>query len=464
MNALLLALVAAAQIETAPPPPEPPRPVEMPRPVQSTLPNGLRVIVAEKHSVPLVAARLLIASGTEADPAELPGVAEMTAAMLTTGTTTRTAQQISRGVEALGATLDTGAGWDHSFVAVSVMSSKLSKAMESMADVALHPTFAADELDRERRRELDTVRLTLKNPGKLGMREAAEVVFGNGPYGRSGATLASAEAMKREDLVAFHEHHYAPNNAILILAGDVTPSAGTKLAEECFGAWKRVAGETPVETSTAADAERPKPRVVIVDLPNAPQAMVLVSKPGLARSDPRYAVAQVTNAVLGGGLSSRLSEEIRIKRGLSYGAHSFFEFRRDGGPFMAWARTKNESAAEVARLMIGQLDRMAAEPVAAEELAPRKAALIGTFARPLETNAGLASLIGELALYGISLDEIGHYIPSIDAVTSAQVQQFAKEHLGGPYSVIIAGDAKTLLDAVKKEFTNAEVLPAASVK
>jgi zinc protease len=460
VNALLLALVAAAQIETAPPPPEPPRPVHMPRPVQSTLPNGLRVIVAEKHNVPLVAARLLIASGAEADPAELPGVAEMTATMLTKGTTTRTAQQIARGVEVLGATLETGAGWDASFVAASVMSSKLSKAMGYMADVVLHPAFAHEELERERQRELDAIRLTLKNPGKLGLREAAQVVFGNTPYGRSGATLASAEAMKREDLVAFQEHHYGPNNAILILAGDVTPAEGTRLAEEYFGSWKRVA----VDTATVADPERPRPRVVIVDLPNAPQAMVLVSRAGLARSDPQYAVAQVTNAVLGGGFSSRLSEEIRIKRGLSYGAHSFFDFRREGGPFTVWARTKNESTAEVARLMTGELSRMSAEPVAAEELTPRKAALIGTFARPLETNAGLASLIGELALYGIDLDEISRYIPAVDSVTSGQVQEFAREHLGGPYSIVIAGDAQKLLDAVKKEFPAAEVVPAASVK
>lgn len=460
MKALVFALLAAAQIETTPPPPAPPRQVHMPQPVASTLPNGLRVIVAEKHGVPLVAARLLIASGAEADPPALPGLANMTATLLTKGTTTRTAEQIAREVEVLGATLDSGAGWDNSFVAVSVMSSKLPKAMAYMAEVARHPTFANEELERERQQELDAIRVALKQPRSLARRVAAQVVFGDAPYGHSGATIASAEAMKRDDLVAFHERHYTPNNAILVLAGDITPAEARTLAEEHFGAWKANAASP----AAAEHGAPPKARVVVVDLPGAGQAVVIASRPGLARTDPQYALAQVTNAVLGGGFSSRLNEEIRIKRGLSYGAGSVFEFRREAGPFTAAVQTKNESAAEVAHLVVAELNRMAGEPVPAEELAARKATLIGGFARSLETNAGLARLVGELALYGIHLDEISRYIPSVESATAAQVEQFAKEHLGGASSIIIVGDAKKFVDAVKKEFPEAEVIPAATVK
>jgi zinc protease len=460
VKALLLALVAAAQLETAPPPPEPPRQVHLPQPVQSTLPNGLRVIVVEKHSVPLVAARLLITTGSEADPQGLPGLAAMTATLLTKGTTTHTAEQIARDVEVLGGMLDSGADWDNSHVAIDVMSSKLPKAMAYMADVVLNPAFANDEVERERQKELDAIRVTLREPVPLALRVAAQVVYGDAPYGHSGPTSASAGAVKREDLVGFHDRHYIPANAILILTGDITPAEAKKLAEENFGSWKGTTAGAPAMEHGAL----PKPRVVVVDLPDAGQSVVIISRPGVARGDRDYPVAQVTNAVLGGGFSGRLNQQIRIKRGLSYGAGSFYQYRRDAGPFVAYARTKNESAAEVARLAITEMNRMSAEPVPAEELPGRKAALIGYFARSLETNAGLASLIGELALYGIDLDEISHYIPSIDAVTSAQVQQFAKERLDGPSSIIIVGDAKKLLDAVKKEFPEVEVMPAASVK
>ena len=461
MNALLLALLAVAQIETTPPPPAPPRQVHIPQPAESTLPNGLRVIVAEKHGVPLVAARLLVKSGAEADPSDLPGLADMTATLLTKGTKTRTAEQIAREVEALGATLDSGAGWDSSFVAVSVMSSKLPKAMGYMADVARNPTFSNEELERQRQQELDAIRVALKQPRSLARRVAAQVVFGNSPYGHAGATLASMEAMKRDDLVAFHRERYAPNNAILVLAGDITPAAAFKLAEEHFGSWKASAAAA---TPAPATGTLPKPRVVVVDLPEAGQAVVMVSRPGLRRTDPQYALAQVTNSVLGGGYSSRLNEEIRVKRGLTYGAGSGFDFRRDVGPFSATVQTKNESAAEVAHLIVTEMTKMSAESVPPEELTPRKATLIGNFARALETNAGLARRVGELALYGIDLAEIGRYIPAVESVTSAQVEQFAKERLGGASSIVIVGDAKKFIEPLKKEFPDVEIVPASAVK
>jgi zinc protease len=460
MKGLLLALLAAAQIETTPPPPAPPRQVHIPTPAESTLPNGLRVIVVEKHGIPLVAARLLVRSGEEADPSDLPGLADMTATLLTKGTKTRNAEQIAREVEVLGATLESGAGWDNSFVAVSVMSSKLSKAMGYMADVVRNPTFANEELERERQQELDGIRVALKQPRSLAQRMAAVIVFAGTPYGHSGATIESAQKMKRDDLVAFHRHHYEPHNAILLLAGDITPAAATKLAEEHFGSWK--SEETGAHGFVVGAL--PSPRVIVVDLPEAGQAVVMVSRPGLRRVDPQYAVAQVANSVLGGGYSSRLNEEIRVKRGLTYGAGSWFDFRAQPGPFTASAQTKNESAAEVAHLIVGEMTRMAAEAVPADELTPRKATLIGNFARSLETNAGLARRVGELALYGIKLDEIGRYIPSVESVTSAQVEQFAKERLGGKSSIIIVGDAKKFIEPLKKEFPNAEVFPATQVK
>jgi zinc protease len=192
--------------------------------------------------------------------------------------------------------------------------------------------------------------------------------------------------------------------------------------------------------------------------------VVAVSRLGLKRTDPQYVLAQVANSVLGGGYSSRLNLEIRVKCGLTYGAGSGFDFRAQQGPFTATVQTKNESAAEVAKLIVQEMERMAAEPVPADELTPRKATLIGQFARSLETNAGLARRVGELAVYSIDLGEIDRYIPAVESVTAAQVEQFAKEHLGGASSIVIVGDAKKMLDAVKKEFPQAEVWKASDVK
>ena len=184
--AMFLALPSAfAQVETTPPPPAAPRPIRIPKPVEKTLANGLRVIVVEKKGVPLVNARLLIRNGGEADPANLPGLADTTASLLSKGTTTRSAEQIARGVEALGATLDTGTAWDDSSVDLDVLSSQLPRAMAFMADVVRHPTFKQEEIDRLRQQNIDALAVAMKQPGRLANFVAAHVIFGTSPYGHN---------------------------------------------------------------------------------------------------------------------------------------------------------------------------------------------------------------------------------------------------------------------------------------
>ena len=204
----------------------------------------------------------------------------------------------------------------------------------------------------------------------------------------------------------------------------------------------------------------PSPQVIVVDMPSAGQAAVVVGRPGLGRDDPAYHLSLVTNSILGGGYSSRLNEEIRIKRGLSYGAGSSFDLRREVGPFTATVQTKNESAGEVAGLVVDELNKLGTTPVEDAELGPRKAVLIGGFGRQLETNAGLVGRIGTLALYGLSLDEINRYISGVQAITAADVQKFAAAHLGAnDASIVIVGDAKKFLPALQQRFKNVEVIP-----
>jgi zinc protease len=460
MKLLLVALALFAQVETTPPPPAAPREPQLPKPAEKTLANGLRVIVVQKPGVPLVATRLLIKTGAEADPADLPGLADMTASLLTKGTKTRNAVQIARDVDALGASLESGGAWDNSFVSLSVMSSNLSKALPFVSDIVRNPVFKNDEIERLRAQNLDALQVAMHQPRALAGFVAARVVFGGTPYGHNlGGTPESLKRMKRADIVAFHQKYYRPGNAILVFGGDIAPERAFALAEEHFGAWKGGAAAT---SPAAAKVGGPptKPRVVVIDMPEAGQAAVLVTRPGLRRVDPAYSIAQVTNSVLGGGYSSRLNEEIRIKRGLSYGAGSNFDLRRDVGPFTATAQTKNESAAEVAHLIFEELNKLGKEPVADVELGPRKATLIGNFGRSLESSASLVNRVAFLALFGLSLDEINRYISGIQSVTAPQVMEFASEHLkSADTSIVIVGDAKKFIEPLKKEFPNVEVIP-----
>jgi zinc protease len=202
-------------------------------------------------------------------------------------------------------------------------------------------------------------------------------------------------------------------------------------------------------------------RVVVVDKPDAGQAAVCVARPSIRRADKAYAVGRVANGVLGEGYSSRLNQEVRIKRGLSYGASSGLGARKDSGLFSASAQTRNDAAPEVATLLKAELARLATEAVGASELVPRKAALSGNYARALERGAGLVSAVLSLTDCDLPLSSLNDYLPQVRKVTAPQIQRFAAKDLGaGDASIIIVGDGRQFLSELKKRFPNAEVILA----
>lgn len=460
----LASLAGAAHAQTAapqatPPPPAAPRPVSVPKPVERTLRNGLRVIVVEHHATPLVAAQLLVKNGGEVDPASLSGLADMTAELLTKGTKTRTAPQIAREVEALGGQLSSGAGWDASHATVNVLSAKAEPAMAILSDVVRNPVFQDEEIERLRQQYTDSISVGMNSPGTLASWVASRVVFGDSPYGHPvSGTAESIERIKRDDVVALHSKFYRPDNAILVIGGDIKAEDAFRLAEKSFGDWAKPAAALDAASMAKAAAVDARQRIVVVDMPGAGQAAVLFARRGIARTDSEYFSGIVANSVLS-GYSGRLNQEIRIKRGLSYGARASLDVRRDVGPFIASAQTKNQSGAEVASLLVGELTRLSSEPVGDTELTPRKAVLIGGFGRTLETTEGIVGQIASLALYGLNLGEINSYVSNVEAVTAPQVQKFAGSRLGVTDSnIVIVGDAKDFLEPLRKQFPNVEVI------
>jgi zinc protease len=468
------ALAVAAQAQTAaapqatPPPPAAPRPVTVPKPVERTLRNGLRVIVVEHHATPLVAAQVLVKNGGEVDPASLSGLADMTAELLTKGTKTRTAPQIAQEIEALGGELNSGAGWDASRATVNVLSAKAEPAMAILADVVRNPVFQDEEIERLRQQYTDSISVGMNSPGTLASWVASRVVFGDSPYGHPvSGTAESIERIKRDDVVALHSKFYYPGNAVLVIGGDIKAEDAFRLAEKSFGDWAAspaamtIESGVPVKSSaatSAAGAAQAGRRVVVVDMPGAGQAAVVFTRRGIARTDPDFFSGIVANSVLS-GYSGRLNQEIRIKRGLSYGARSSLDVRRDAGPFVASAQTKNQSGAEVASLLVGELTRLSSEPVGDTELTPRKAVLIGGFGRTLETTEGIVGQIASLALYGLNLNEINNYVSNVQAVTAPQIQKFAGSRLGvGDSNIVIVGDAKDFIEPLRKQFPSVEVI------
>lgn len=462
----LCALVLNASAQEQPPAPSAPKSVSIPAVSESKLDNGLTVAVVERKSSPLVTVYLLIKSGASTEPAEKAGLANLTADMLTKGTKTRTATQIAEDVEFLGGSINTGAGWNNSFVSITVTPDKLDRAMAIMADVVLNPSFKPDELDLLKTQALDGLTYNLKQPSFLANYVASKYSFGEHP---AGGTPASLGSISTADVAAFHKEHFAPNNATLIFAGDVTAVRAQAAAKSAFGSWSR-SGKGDRLTISAAGASSsetaPFKRLLVIDLPNSGQAAVTYAKPvrGVWRNKDDYYNASVLNSLLGGGYSSRLNQEIRIKRGLSYGAGSSFGWRLANPTFSTRTQTKNESAAEVAELVLAEVKRLIDGSIPSEELTPRKSVLTGGFGRNLETTGGLAAAIAELYNFGIPTSELNKYVGGVNAVSDAEIRDFAAKNLLGG-DVIIVGDYSVFKADLAKRFPNmkVEVVKAATL-
>ena len=459
MRILLFSLcLGVSAVNAQVPQPGPARSVNIPAVQEKKLKNGLTVAVIEKRSVPIVTAQLLVRSGASSESVAKAGLANLTGSLLTKGTKTRTAEQIAEEMEFLGGSIDSGAGWNSSAVTMSVTSDKLDQAMTIMADVVLNPVFKQEEIDLIKTQALDELKYNLTQPGFVATYVASRYSFKEHP---AGGTPSSLEALSRADIQDFYSSEFRPRNAVLIMTGDITLDKAAALAEQHFGKWdaREPAGGLGTGLGFGSSPDNPiVRRLLVVDLPSSGQASVNYVRPvpAFGRSSNDYYTASVLNSLLGGGYSSRLNQEIRIKRGLSYGAGSSFTWRQLRSNFGTRTQTKNESAAEVAELVIAEIKRLADSNAPETELNPRKLVLTGGFGRNLETTGGLTAALADLYSFGIPTAELNRYMAGVSAVGPANVKQLAAKHLYGG-DLIIVGDYSVFKDDLAKRFPNMKV-------
>ena len=445
--------------QEVPPAPGASKTVSVPAVKETKLGNGLTIAVVERHGVPLVTVRLLVRTGAANEDKSKAGLADMTASMLTKGTKRLSATQIAQEIEFLGGSIDSGAGWNSSNVSVTVTSDKLDKAMDILADVVLNPSFKQEEIDLLKSQTLDELKYNLKQPGFLASYVATKYSFGEHP---TGGTQSSINAITRDDIVNFHARGFRPERSVLIFAGDITQARANATAQKLFGAWRGPSSESATASvATAAEmanAAATPSRILVIDLPNSGQASVSYQRNviGIGRKSSSFYPSSVLNSVLGGGYSSRLNQEIRIKRGLSYGAGSSFGWRNAKANFATRTQTKNESAAEVVELVLAEVNKLAQGSITDTELVPRKSVLTGNFGRNLETTAGLAGAVADLYAFGIPTAELNAYVNNVNSVTDAQIRDFAAKNLPGG-DIIVVGDYSVFKDDLTKRFPNMKV-------
>ena len=433
----------------------PPKPFHFPKAETRTLANGLRVFVVSAHELPVVSARLVLAAGgTVYDPAGKPGVAAMAANLLTQGTEKRSAQQIAEAIDFVGGLLNSSANSDGTYINVTVVRKDLDLAMDLLSDVTLHAAFRKEELDRRRQQLLSNLRVQYSDADYLASLLFTRVVYGQHPYGLPDeGTPGSAAKLERDDLVRFRDTYYAPNQALLVFAGDIAPEEAFAAAEKYLGAWtKKDVPAAPIGAPTAPSGRH----IYLIDKPDSVQTQIRVGRLGIRRNDPDYIPLYVTNRIFGGGFNSRLNTEVRQKKGLTYNASSLFSSHKLAGDFEASSFTRTEATVEATKLIVDLIGGMATGDVTAAELNFARDYLVGVFPIQTETAEQVAGRVLNVALYDLPADYYDTYQDRLRSVGVEQVKAMAARYFGtADLDLVLVGNVSQFRDALKKAFPDA---------
>ncbi len=440
----------------------------LPKLQRRNLSNGLEVLIVEHHELPVVNLSLVLKTGGTADPLSRGGLASMTAALLDEGTQTRTALDISNQLAAIGASLGTGADWDVSAVNMLTLTKHLERALDIYSDVIINPSFPDSELKLQRNQRLAALLQRKDNADAIAGLAYASLLYGpQHPYGHSLiGDEQSVRAMEINDIKQFYKSYYRPNNAALIVVGDVKPDAVMSQLERAFAKWEKA--DVPAVNIPAA-TERKSAELYLVDKPGAAQSVISIGHVGVPRNTPDYFPLLVMNMMLGGQFSSRVNMNLRENKGYTYGARTGFDYRRGAGPFAATAGVQTAVTKESIVEFLRELRGIRGEiPVTQAELEFSKQAIIRGYPRTFETPDQIANRLTTLVIYGLPDSYFNDFIANVQAVKEEDIQRVANKYLDpSRMAILVVGDRKVIepslrsLDGIgaKINFLNEEGRP-----
>ncbi|NOY90810.1 MAG: insulinase family protein [Deltaproteobacteria bacterium] len=423
----------------APPESGPSRDVQFPAVTRASVAHGLELNTVESHALPLVYLRLVIRSGGETDPANRPGIARLTASMLQEGTRTKTAAQLAEAVDFMGADLSVSATQENTYLVMRVLVDQLDEAMDLLADVATHPAFRQEELDKLKRRETDRLSLMSKRPSYLAQREFYKRLFGDHPYAHVDTTPEVVRSVRRSELARWHRRHFVPSNAFLVVTGDVTPEQAQTSAARAFARWS---GPRVPAPRYATPPTRDAREVVLVDRPGSVQSVIYIGNLGVKRDAEDWIPLAVANQVLGGSAASRLFMDLRERRSLTYGAYSRVGEAVDVGTFRASASVRTQVTAQAMDAFFEHLNRIVSEPVPESELHDAERYLSDSFPLSIDTAGKIGQMVADLRVFGLPDDYWHSYRTRIGEVTPAQALTAARAHIDPEHAlVVVVGSA-----------------------
>jgi len=398
--------------------------IKLPPLHESKTSSGLTVLVSPRGPLPLVALRLTVLGGSSTDPRGQEGLADFTTQLCRRGTARMSADEINEAVEFVGGSLYSGVSEDAVTFGVTAPAEHAAAMLDVLAQVATEPSFPQEEVDSGRERALAQLANDLDDPALLADRALLRALWGDHPYGHDTAGSArSVEGLGRDDVARFHRERLGPRVASLVVVGAVDPDEMAAAADRAFARWSggpEAAPALPLPERAALAG-----RVVVVDKPDLTQSQVRLGSLAFQKAHPDYLPSQVVNAVLGGGFTSRLVDEIRVNRGLSYGASSYFDPSRVTGSFQVSTFTKTESTREIVSVALAEVRKMRAKGPRPAELEKAKTYLCGLYPLRLETNESLAGAVADIRVNGLGDDYLARYRSRVMEVTAARAAELA---------------------------------------
>jgi len=414
------------------------RPVVWPPRVHRVLSSGLEIVLVESHTIPKFTGQLFFRSGNAVTATRAPGLADMTATVVRTGTARRGSRQIEEDLRRLGADLSSGAGADTSVISFAGLVDFSKEVLDLVAELAQQASFPEGEFERERRQLVEGLRIERTTPGFLASERLRRVLFGAHPYGTISPTEAQVANYRVEQLNEFYEQHYRPGNALLVMVGDFAPQDMFAQMEEAFGAW---AGGPTEGAPNPELPELPGRRVYLVHLPGAVQAQILVGNRAITRKHPDWLRLTLANAIYGGAFNSRLVMNIREQKGYTYSPRSGAHPLRQHGFFTISAAVRNDVVAATLTEIFYEIDRMRSTPVGEEELADARNYLSGVFSLGLATQDGLAGQLATATLDKLPEDYLETYRGRVLQLTSSDVLDAAQKYFDSAHAqIVIVGD------------------------
>lgn len=435
------------------PVPGPAAAYHFPRFGRSSLDNGVRILHAAVHRVPLVTVAVLLDNGAAAERADQRGVAAMSAAMLLEGTTGKSADEIVDAFEQLGASIDAAADWDATIVKLTVRSDRLETALSLLGEILLAPAFSERGFARVKAERLAAIEQIRADPGALAEEAVSRFVYSPGARysGPVGGTSEDVERIGIGDIREFHARTCVPERATFVIVGDVSAELARSLVAGTFERWRSVSGESVPNPTPPDEVIASGRKVHVIRKPDAPQSEVRIAHRGLPRSHPDYFPVVVMNSLLGGLFSSRINLNLRERHGYTYGASSYFDWRRDSGPFVISTAVQSDVTSKAVAETLKEMDLMRSDRVMGDELSLATSYLAGVFPLRYETTASIASALANLAVFGLDDGYYDTYRDNILAVTADDVLEAARKHLDdSSMQLVIVGDAEALLPQLEQ--------------